>query len=86
MTARAYCAQEGHSVSSLYLWASKLRRYGERQESQSDVKLARVLREKPAVPATIVIELGELRVSMSANTDRETIIAVLTTLAADAAP
>ncbi len=81
MTARAYCAQEGHAVSSLYLWASKLRRHGERKELRSDVKLARVVREKLAAPAAIVIELGELRVSVSADADREAIVTVLTTLA-----
>jgi hypothetical protein len=81
MTARAFCAERGIALSSLYLWASKLKREA-RQAHVDAVKLARVVRERPAPrDADIVIELGALRVRLPAKADVRQLELILSTLA-----
>ena len=65
MTARDFCRAQNISMSSLFLWSSRLKREGE-PKCASTVQLARVVRVASEQRSSeIVLERGGLRVRVA---------------------
>lgn len=66
MTTRDFCRERGFSVSSMYLWVSRLRSDGAQTNAVPSVRMARVVRtEAPRRDGRIVVACGRLRVHLA---------------------
>jgi len=85
-SASAFADKHGYSAKSLQWWSSELRRRGEAKDSREpQVKLARVVRGRSAIPSglpSVVVSVGEARVEVRAGADRATLELVLGALCA----
>lgn len=82
--ARKFCESRGYSATRLYWWSSQLKRSDGPESGTPALRIARVVRERsrPATArAPIVIQLGNARVEVSGEIDREALLVVLKTLA-----
>jgi transposase len=88
LSARQYCEEREYSATTLYWWSSNLKRAGSASEPKKSVRLARVVRKRSARPAPrttpIVVQIGQARVEVGADADRDALSVVLEALAATA--
>jgi hypothetical protein len=80
-SAAAFADKHGYSAKSLQWWSSELRRRDDANtSSKPQVKLARVVRGRSALPSTspgVVVSVGEARVEVRAGADRAALELVL---------
>jgi hypothetical protein len=85
MAARKFCEELGYSATRLYWWSSQLKRSEGSPKDNTSVPMARVVRSKaaqnPRPCAPIVIQVGSARVEVPSDADRDTLSAVLQSLA-----
>jgi len=88
LSARQYCEERDYSATTLYRWSSNLKRAGGASAPNKTVRLARVVRKRSARPAPktapIVVQVGQARVEVGADADRDVLSVVLEALAATA--
>jgi transposase len=85
MSAREFCKDRGYSATTLYWWASQLKRRGAATQRGEGIALARVTRKadtrsRPKAPS-VVVEVGQARIEVGADVDRSALSAVLEVLA-----
>jgi hypothetical protein len=85
LTARKFCEERGYSTTRLYWWSSQLKRAEGSTSGKTAVRMARVVRKRaaqaPSPRAPIVIQVGAARVEVAGDADRDTLTAVLQSLA-----
>ena len=88
LSARQYCEEREYSATTLYWWSSHLKRAGVASEPKKRVRLARVVRKPGARPAprtaAIIVQIGQARVEVGADADRDALSVVLQALATTA--
>ena len=84
-SAREFCADKDYSATTLYWWASRLKRKGQpRPPTHKPMRLARVLRKAPdeaSKPAPIVLQIGPVRLEIACGADQTTLSNILLALA-----
>jgi transposase len=83
-SAREFCTDKDYSVTTLYWWASRLKRDGQPKPRRSPMQLARVVRKTPdeaSKHAPIILQIGPVRLEIGRGADQTTLSKVLLALA-----
>ena len=82
-SAREFCADKDYSAPTLYWWASRLKREGQRRVRHKPMRLARVVRkalDETPNHAPIVLQVGPARLEIGPGADPATLSHVLAAL------
>lgn len=83
-SAREFCADKDYSATTLYWWASQLKRAGQPRGRNKPMRLARVVRKAPdETPnhSPIVLQVGPARMEIGRGADPTTLSNLLAALA-----
>jgi transposase len=83
-SAREFCVDKDYSATTLYWWASRLKRDGQAKPRHKPMRLARVVRKAPeeaSKHAPIVLQIGPARLEIGRGADQTTLSNVLLALA-----
>jgi transposase len=83
-SAPEFCADKDYSATTLYWWASRLKRDGQPKPRHKPLRLARVVRKAPDEAgkcAPIVLQIGSARLEISRGADQTTLSNLLLALA-----
>jgi transposase len=85
MSAGEFCKGREYSATTLYWWSSQLKRADARAQRGQRMPLARVVQKAEKRPlaksSSIVVQIGQARVEVTADVDRNTLSVVLEALA-----
>jgi hypothetical protein len=84
MSAGEFCKGREYSATTLYWWSSQLKRAAARALRGQRMPMARVMRkaDKPSAKSSpIVVQVGQARVEVTADVDRDALSVVLEALA-----
>jgi hypothetical protein len=83
-SAPEFCADKDYSATTLYWWASRLKRDGQPKPRHKPMRLARVVRKAPdeaSKHAPIVLQIGPARLEIGLGADQTTLSNLLLALA-----
>lgn len=83
-SAPEFCADKDYSATTLYWWASRLKRESQPKPRQTPVRLARVVRtpgDGASKHAPIILQIGPARLEIGHGVDQTTLSKVLWALA-----
>jgi transposase len=83
-SAPEFCADKDYSATTLYWWASRLKREGQPRPGHKPMRLARVVRksaDEASKHAPIVLRVGPARLEIGRGADQTTLSNVLLALA-----
>jgi hypothetical protein len=83
-SAPEFCADKDYSATTLYWWASRLKREGQPRPGHKPIRLARVVRkaaDEASKHATIILQIGPARLEIGRGADQTTLSNILLALA-----
>ena len=82
-SASEFCADKEYSTTTLYWWASRMKREGQLRPGHKPMRLARVVRTAPEASKhiPIILQIGAARLEIGRGVDQTTLSNVLSALA-----